>query len=292
MKLPVSLLSTYLYCPRKVFLQRVLKLREPLRQPLIFGTIRHETLEKASLAEQGIVCSIIQESVFGDVYSLYMNRYAHALRETVDAHAESLRSLRIEPSDAYEYTLPSLLREAESRAVNTYTFFERTGLLAEELWEALTPKISSEVRIESEKLQLVGVIDQLHDYGPHVVPVELKTGKMPREGVWPGHRVQAAAYALMLQEHSGREVREAVVHYLDGNEKRQIIINPFMREEIVFLVKEIQELLANTLLPEYCDSRQKCAACGLRTQCYDAGLMQSLLASSRATTQQRLLVGQ
>ena len=179
-------------------------------------------------------------------------------------------------------------------SVNNYLFFgfglggfERKN---PEL-EKLTPKITSEFHIVSEKLQLKGIIDQIEDYGNGVVPIELKTGSCPREGVWPGHRIQAGAYALMLEEMQGKPVGQAVVYYLDGNEKRNIVMNPFMREEIAGLVEEIQELLSNTLLPEYCCSMQKCAACGLRKECYNQTLMQSLLTSVRVPTQRQLLSG-
>src|SRR3989338_4094124 len=275
MKLAGSLLSTYLYCPRKGFLQKAFKLREPLRQPLIFGTIRHQALEEATFIEKEIVTSIGKGADEHEVQKRYVDEYASILKEVVLKHAASLDSLGISGSDAYEHSFSSLVREAQSRAMNAFSFFEKTRLIGEELWERLTPKIHSEVRIESEELQLVGIVDQVHDYGDYAIPVELKTGKMPKEGVWPGHRIQAGAYALMLEEMQGKPVGQAVVYYLDGNEKRNIVMNPFMREEIAGLVEEIQELLSNTLLPEYCCSMQKCAACGLRKECYNQTLMQS-----------------
>ncbi len=290
MKLAVSLLSSYLYCPRKVFLQKVLKLREPLRQPLILGTIRHQAVETACGAEEELVLSIGRDADSGEVNRLYVEHYASMLRGTIIKHLSSLDALGISPSDAYSHSFPSLLQEATFRAENTYSFFEKTKLIGHELWERLTPKIRSEVRIESDELQLVGIIDQVHDYGTHAVPVELKTGKMPKDGVWPGHRIQAAAYALMLEGAQGKRVPQAVVHYLDGNEKRGVVLNPFMREEIVGLVEEIKQLLDNTILPEYCHSVQKCAACGLKKECYNPKLMQSLLISVRAPTQQQLLL--
>jgi CRISPR-associated protein Cas4 len=237
-------------------------------------------LEQASLVEKELVSSIAEKIEYNEVYTLYTAQYVDILRELIEVHSDGLRSLHIEPEDAYYHALPSLMREAESRALNTFSFFEKTGLLEVDLWKALTPKILSEVKIESEELQLVGVIDQVHDYGAHVVPVELKTGRMPKQGVWPGHRIQACAYALMLGEQ-GTAVQEAIVHYLDGNEQRKVMINPFMKEEILQLVGEVRELLNNTLLPEYCNSEQKCSACGLRRECYNEGLMQSLLLSAR-----------
>ena len=58
-------------------------------------------------------------------------------------------------------------------------------------------------------------------------------------------------------------------------------MNPFMKDEIRMLVGEIMELMDNRLMPEFCSSRQKCAACGLKRQCYDSSLMDSLIVALR-----------
>jgi len=50
------------------------------------------------------------------------------------------------------------------------------------------PILISEQRIGSDKLQLKGIVDRIEVYENGYVPVELKTGKIPKEGVWPGHR--------------------------------------------------------------------------------------------------------
>ncbi len=80
-----------------------------------------------------------------------------------------------------------------------------------DLWEKLTPKITSEIRLESEKLNLKGIIDQLEIYGQGIVPIELKTGSCPKEGVWDNHRIQAGAYALLAEEYFNSKVKEAFI---------------------------------------------------------------------------------
>jgi len=282
MKIPVSLLSTYLYCPRKVFLERVLRLREPPRQPLVLGTIRHQALEEAAKAEEALVSSEVDGILsYDDILEIYKAQYLSLLRDVVQRHVPALESLGMDPLDAYHRALPTLLREAETRTANLHRCMDSTKLAGRQLWDALTPKIRSEVAIDSDELHLTGIVDQIHETGDSMIPVELKTGKMPREGVWPGHRVQAAAYALLVGERYGKAVPHAIVHYLDANEKRMIPMNPFMKDEIRMLVGEIMELMDNRLMPEFCSSRQKCAACGLKRQCYDSSLMDSLIVALR-----------
>ena len=279
MKIPVSLLSSYLYCPRKVFLQKVLMMREPLRQPLILGTIRHEAMERAAVAEKGIVMDIKSSLDWIDLRQIYEASYREILGDVVRRHAKSLRSLDIELLDAFDGAFPALQREAKDRSMNLHRFMQKCGLFGEDLWEHLTPKLLSEVKVESNNLGLVGVVDRIEDYGDALVPVEFKTGRAPREGMWPGHRIQASAYAMILGEMGQKQVSSAIVHYLDANEKRAIAMNPFLREEVVMLVDEIKQLLGNALIPDFCGSKNKCSSCSLRKRCYDEEEVNGLISS-------------
>ncbi|MBW2977168.1 CRISPR-associated protein Cas4, partial [Candidatus Woesearchaeota archaeon] len=109
------------------------------------------------------------------------------------------------------------------------------------------------------------------------VPIELKTGKMPKEGTWPGHRVQIAAYAMLLEEKFKTQVKEGFVYYLDAKETRHIAINPFMKAEIISLIKEVQETLKKHYIPDYCENKNKCSKCGLRQSCCNSEQLSALL---------------
>ncbi|MBI2659513.1 hypothetical protein HYX05_05440, partial [Candidatus Woesearchaeota archaeon] len=61
MKISVSLLSSYLYCSRKLFLEKVLLLEEPPKESLVMGSIRHETYDNINKKEEEIVTSITKE---------------------------------------------------------------------------------------------------------------------------------------------------------------------------------------------------------------------------------------
>jgi len=67
------------------------------------------------------------------------------------------------------------------------------------------------------------------------------------------------------------------VHYLDEKQLRRIAFNPFMKEEIINLIKEVQDLLKNQDIPDYCQNRNKCTTCGLRETCYNEAEVSTLL---------------
>ena len=163
------------------------------------------------------------------------------------------------------------------RAKNIFDFINSNNVFREELWAKLTPKIISEMRIDSEELRLKGIIDQVYVYGNEYVPFELKTGRSPQDGIWPSHRIQIAAYSLLLEERFNKEIKEGFVVYLDSNEKRHIAINPFMREEVKQIVDEVIGLLESKSIPDFCGNENKCRKCGLKQTCYNEEEVNNLI---------------
>jgi CRISPR-associated protein Cas4 len=249
------MLSSYEYCKRKLFLNYVLKFFEPVKKSTSLGTIRHETYDGINKAEESLVKSIKQRLKKEEILDIYKQKYSEILRKVIRKNKRNLEELKIELGEVFKNVWPLILEESETRASYLFEFIQMNNVYGDELWEKLTPKIHSEVRIESEKLNLKGIIDQLEIYKSGIVPVELKTGSMPNEGVWPGHRLQIAAYALLAQEHFKQEVKEGFVLYLDQKERRHIAMNPFMIEEIKDLIKKIDNLLSSKQLPEIVSNR-------------------------------------
>ena len=277
MKISVSLLSSYLYCSRKPFLEKVLMVEEPPQESLVMGTIRHQTYDGINKKEEEIVNSITKSMSFEDINNLYRQVYLKILRKVIAGNKKRLDEVTINMLEAYRKSFHFIAEESASRADNVFSFIVTNDMFGKELWEKLTPKIISELRIESDELRLKGIIDQVHVYESDYVPFELKTGRTPQDGVWPSHRIQIAAYSLLLQERFNKPIKEGFVLYLDTKEKRHIAINPFMKEEVKKIVDDVIALMEKMELPDFCDNENKCRKCGLKQTCYDEVEVNKLL---------------
>ena len=277
MKISVTMLSSYLYCSRKLFLEKVLLLEEPPKESLVLGSIRHETYDKINKTEEEIVTSIAKIMPLESIEAMYRQKYLQILRKTIADNKKRLDEVNVGMLDAYKKNFPFIAEESATRASNIFSFMEANKVFGKELWEKLTPKIISELRIESDELRLKGVIDQLHVYNDKYVPFELKTGRTPSDGVWPSHRIQIAAYSLLLQEYFKKPIKEGFVVYLDTKQKRRIAINPYMKEEVRQMVDDVIALLEDKELPNYCGNENKCRKCGLKQTCYNEEEVSNLL---------------
>lgn len=277
----VSTLSSYMYCPRKLYLQYVLRITEPPKDVLLKGSIRHKVYENINLAEEELIKSIKKGMTENDLKGKYHQRYREILLEVIKQNKEDLKQFNILPQDLFKNVWPLILSESETRATIVNNFILKNNIFGQELWEKLTPKIESELKISSEKLGLRGIVDQIQIHKEGFVPIELKTGKCPREGVWPGHKIQLIAYTLLLEEKFNTEIKEGFVHYLDNKEKRHIAINPFMRLEVKELIQKVNNLLNSDKIPGFEKNQNKCSNCGLKEDCYDEKKLKTLLQNQK-----------
>ena len=277
MKISVTLLSSYLYCSRKLFLEKVLMQAEPPKESLVMGSIRHETYDKINKNEELIVTSITKIMDFTEMQQLYKQNHLKFLRKSIADNRDRLKSVNLNMLDAYRKSFPFIMEESVTRSKNVFDFILKNNVFRDELWQRLTPKILSELRVESEGLKLKGIIDQVHVYEQDYVPFELKTGRAPDSGVWPSHRIQIAAYSMLLQEKFNKPIKEGFVFYLDTKEKRHIAMNPFMKDEVRQIVSEVIGLLESRNIPDFCNNENKCMKCGLKATCYDEEKVNELL---------------
>jgi CRISPR-associated exonuclease Cas4 len=272
-----SLLSSYLYCKRKVYLERVLKLAEPDKEAMVRGSIRHEAYDSANKIDKEIVCSIKLGFSYEEIYKLYLKIYSAKLRESINKFKYRLKSVKIPLDEAYKSIIPFFEKQSSIRAEFLKGFIVKNDLYELELWENLVPKIKSEFRIKSKKHGIRGIIDQIEVYPRGLVPIELKTGSAPKEGVWPGHRMQLGCYALMMEDYFNINIKEGFVVYLDIQERRHIEINPFIRDEVISVRDEVIGMLESSELPEQCTTEKKCDVCGLRSKCFDTEFLEKLI---------------
>ncbi len=273
----VSALSSYLYCPRKLFLEYVLKISKPPKDVLLKGTIRHETHEEINREEESLVREIKKQDTLKDVQEMYKKKYSEILRRCIRKYKKDLLGLELDLGKTFKEMWPFILNESTIRSTNAFSFSQKHDIYGEELWKKLTPKIISEFSLESNNLGLRGRIDQIQVYEKEYVPIELKTGKTPKKGVWPGHKIQIGAYLLLLQEKKDKEIKEGYVRYLDANESRQVTMNPFFRDEIIELIQKVKKLLNSKEIPPFSDNENKCNVCELKENCYDKGKLKNTL---------------
>jgi len=217
--------------------------------------------------EEKIVSSIMELNS-EKIKALYKNFYFKELKEILKFQREELKSLGLKSIEVFHDIWPRFLSESELRANNVISFINKNEVFGEELWKKLTPKYMTEIKLYSERLMLKGIIDRVEINEEHIVPYELKTGNPPREGVWPGQKIQLIAYMLLIKEKMGKDLKYGYIHYINIKEDRKIVLTPFSEIEVSNTINEMKKVLGSEDVPPILKNKNKCVACNLREQCY------------------------
>ncbi|MDI6738220.1 MAG: CRISPR-associated protein Cas4 [Nanoarchaeota archaeon] len=262
----VSTITGYLYCPRKVYMNYALRIFGQKRKEAVSGNIMHAVIEHVNNNEKEIV-EAIESPVLENIEIHYRANYNKALSSILEKNKIELERLKQKKEDSMAEVWPVLLKEAKLRARNVHDFMQKHNVIGKELWERLSPKYVSEVSVASYALGLNGKIDKVEMHSEDcLIPMELKTGKAPKQGLWDNHRIQLAAYIMLLKEKYS-QVNEGYVEYLDVGERRKVVLNAFVENEVKELVSKVKALVSSAVPPEKEANKAKCMKCDIREQC-------------------------
>jgi len=238
MMIPVTLLSAYKYCARKVFLEKVLKLIPEEKSALVKGKIRHKIEEEISLQTNYII-SLVTRGDLDFITSLFTKHYLIITKRALIRNIKLFAKVDLNIATVTSEFVSTFKKLALQVAGEIYSIVLKHKVLGKDILQFLETERSSEEFIESEKLQLRGIVDAIEFAENTVIPLEYKTGSMPRTGVWENHKLQVGAYILLAKEkYSDKEINFGIVRYLDFEEDREVIMTPFL--EMKFLKLEIK----------------------------------------------------
>lgn len=122
------------------------------------------------------------------------------------------------------------------------------------------------LRLRSPRLGLSGQLDLLVKTAPAAYPVDFKDSDGPLR---PGHRVQLAAYALLVEDVLGLRVPAGYIYFVPRAEAEEVSLGEVERDDVRRRVDAIRAMVAAEALPAPTKVRARCAACEYRNYCGD-----------------------
>lgn len=260
----VTHLCSYLYCPRKLYLNLVLGLQEKAKEITIKGQIKHSVYEIAKKNEKEVIIGLNKGKKYEEFEMDFRRLYNKILMLIISQNKKEIEELNFKSLDVYKELWPFFLLECTKRSKEVYDFAISKDVYGEELWMSL-PKGIPELIVCSEKLGLKGRIDNVEILDGEFIPVEIKTGRAPNNGAWDGHKIQIGAYILLLSEHYGKEIKYGFIDYKEGG-RIKITMNPFLKDEIMEIKEKVKDILNKKEIPDAMENK-KCESCGLAEEC-------------------------
>ncbi|WP_428269660.1 type I-MYXAN CRISPR-associated endonuclease Cas1 [Haliangium sp.] len=125
--------------------------------------------------------------------------------------------------------------------------------------------------LEDPELGIRGRLDAVRRRDGSLYPVEHKRGRC-RSGPdgpapWDSDRLQALAYALLLERHSGRAVEEVRIRYHASNATVRVTVDDAGRADVAAAVARARVLAAETERPPVTADERRCIRCSLAPVC-------------------------
>jgi CRISP-associated protein Cas1 len=125
--------------------------------------------------------------------------------------------------------------------------------------------------LESEVLGLRGKVDCLRRRDGRLIPYEHKRGHAAKGAAgpeaWPSDRLQASAYALLLEEQTGSAIEEARIRYHADNVTVRVPIDTAARETVAKAMARARELRESVERPPVTQNDRLCLRCSLAPVC-------------------------
>jgi CRISPR-associated protein Cas1 len=125
--------------------------------------------------------------------------------------------------------------------------------------------------ISSETMGLTGKVDSLRRQDGSIVPYEHKRGRPRRDGrtveAWPADRIQVAAYAMLLEEATGKPVPEGRIRYHAANVTVRVPIDASVRASVNAAIERARCLRNLIERPPVTANDRLCIRCSLAPVC-------------------------
>lgn len=121
-------------------------------------------------------------------------------------------------------------------------------------------------------LGLAGRPDYLVEASEGVIPVEVKSGRLP-EGPYDAHIFQLAAYCLLVERVYGQRPPYGLLHYTHGSRATRtfaIDYTPALEDALLELLDEIRRCERRKEVARSHESAARCRGCGFRSVCDQA----------------------
>ena len=261
MKIHVSSLNKYAFCPRSVYLSEVLQIEPKPSVERSKGLLGHAIRKEFSLRQSRILGRIHD---MDEIEDALLNELENVLEDVPYIYKDFLEGIKI---DEYISEIrPELLNEIKLMKEKLEIMINEVGV--EDSLKRITPW-RVEYPVKSNRLKFSGRIDKVMK-GENYFPVEIKTGN-PGDGVWEGDRLQTCAYSLLLEEklRLKKVIPFGFVEYTKIQEKRPVMNTEQLRRRVINARDDIIEILDGKI-PEICPhgSGKKCEVCGFREECY------------------------
>lgn len=149
--------------------------------------------------------------------------------------------------------------------------YSDTGLAVGKLGPLTTDEYGQQLErpLISKRHGLVGRPDYLVKTGEGIIPVEIKSARLPANGQpYDSHVMQLAAYCLLVEDLLDADVTHGIIRYRDA--EIRVEYTPELRAELIDRIEEMRIARSSKDVHRSHEDGGRCANCWMRDVCDEA----------------------
>lgn len=251
----VTDITAFMFCPRKLWLQKIKGIKVEPTEKMILGRIKHKALEIFNDLEKNFILSInfpLTEIHAKEKYSKLMEESA---TQAFNLNIYSAKDFSITLKSFLDEFLPNTKNEISVRIPPLLEAMKK--FQGREIWENLTPKYQAELSLLSEKFAIKGRVDRVL-FAEKIIPFEIKT--RIKEKIFDSDKIQLAAYSLLLEDNFNKKIKKGIIEM--KNKKIEIEITDELKNKVLEIAEKVRNIQG-----EFPSSFSKCQSCNLKEIC-------------------------
>ena len=258
----VSDINGWLYCPRKIYLNKVCNLPVIQNRAMVIGKLKHNIIEIFSKQEESFISKIDKDYDKIDLAFMFEDFLNQIANNIFIANHASIEKFMIDPADI----LKKVHRDfSEDIRLRIQHIKEKTAqsIFGNDIWKSLETIYISEMKVESDIIGLRGRIDRVlfSRKDNSVIPFELKSRE---DNIFHSDEIQLTAYAMLLEEKYLQKISRGIIEV--GNNKKEISISEENKKEVLQIADLIRNIETNPI-PPILSNFNKCRYCDFQEEC-------------------------
>jgi CRISPR-associated protein Cas4 len=258
----VSEINSWLFCARKLYIQKLLKVQPSMNRQMLIGMIKHSIFENFSNNEEKLVSQIDEKCDTLDIVFRYNELLKNTANSVFREKTDLIERFLVDKDDIFKKVSRDFTEDIKLRVQSIKESILK-GFTKEKIWSNMDSLYYSEVKLESEDLGLKGRVDRVQVYRKNnlIIPYELKSRE---DNIFHSDELQLTAYAMLLEPKYHTKIEYGIVEV--GNNRKEVPITEENRREVVQIVEAIRNIESNPV-PPIQSSFNKCKTCDFREEC-------------------------
>ena len=124
--------------------------------------------------------------------------------------------------------------------------------------EKIGGELETGIYLESQRYGLKGLLDAMINADSAIYPVDVKLSRF--DSLSYSWKMQLTAYAMLLEENSGKSVRQGYIYIVGTRKLIEVRIEPEDRRALMRIIREVKEIIESEKYPSASRSK-KCNYC-------------------------------